>query len=57
MKFSISYWGQKIKDQAQKTDSSPKTLADYNREVLVKLGADQFKKLIDKGLNIPVALL
>lgn len=34
-----------------------KTLADHNREALVKNGHDQFKKLVDKGLSIPVALL
>ena len=34
-----------------------KTISDYKMEVLVKQGRDQFKKLIEKGINIPVALL
>lgn len=33
-----------------------KTIADYNREVLVRQGEEQFKRLIEKGLSIPVAL-
>ena len=34
-----------------------KTISDYKMEMLVKQGRDQFKKLIEKGINIPVALL
>ena len=34
-----------------------KTISDYKMEILVKQGRDQFKKLIEKGINIPVALL
>ena len=34
-----------------------KTTSDYKMEMLVKQGRDQFKKLIDKGISIPVALL
>ncbi len=34
-----------------------KTVSDYKMEILVKQGRDQFKKLIAKGINIPVALL
>ena len=34
-----------------------KTISDYKREMLVKLAREQFKKLIEKGLSIPVALL
>ena len=34
-----------------------KTVSDYKMEMLVKQGRDQFKKLIEKGINIPVALL
>ncbi len=34
-----------------------KTIADYKQEILLKQGRDQFKKLVEKGLGIPVALL
>ena len=37
--------------------ASKKTLADYKQELLVKQGREQFKKLLEKGLSIPVALL
>lgn len=33
------------------------TLADYQRELLVRQGREQFKKLIDRGLGVPVGLL
>jgi len=55
MKFSLSILGQKLRKETR--NKTPKTIAEYNREILVKQGADQFKKLIDKGLSIPVALL
>ncbi len=54
MKFSS------ITDLIKKVNSKKvdtKTIADYNREVMVRQGREQFKKLLDKGLNIPVALL
>lgn len=35
----------------------PKTEDDYQREALVKQGGEQFKKLVEKGLNVPVAHL
>jgi len=34
-----------------------RTIADYKQEILVKQGREQFKKLLEKGLNIPVVLL
>jgi hypothetical protein len=34
-----------------------KSLSDYKEDLLLKQGRDQFKKLVEKGLNIPVALL
>jgi len=37
--------------------TSTKTISDYKMEVLVKQCGDQFKKLIEKGINVPVALL
>ena len=39
-----------------KKEEQPKTLADYQRELLVKLGGQQFKRLRDLGISIPVAL-
>jgi hypothetical protein len=46
----------KIGLQVGEKTNAVKTIADYNREVLVKQGRDQFTKLIEKGLSIPVAL-
>jgi hypothetical protein len=41
-----------------KTKRSPvKTIADYKQELLVKQGREQFKKLLEKGISIPVVLL
>jgi len=37
--------------------ASDKANTEYKMEMLVKLGRDQFKKLIEKGINVPVALL
>ena len=37
--------------------ASDKAISDYKMELLVKQGRDQFRKLIERGLNIPVALL
>jgi hypothetical protein len=37
--------------------SAVKTIADYKQDLLVKQGREQFKKLLEKGLNIPVVLL
>lgn len=39
-----------------KKQNQQKTLADYQRELLVKLGGQEFKKLHDLGINIPIAL-
>lgn len=33
------------------------TLADYQRELLIRQGREQFKKLVDRGLGVPVGLL
>ena len=49
-------FGFKIRQLAKKRTSS-KTVSDYKMDILVKQGRDQFKKLIEKGINIPVALL
>ena len=34
-----------------------KTISDYKQEALVKSGREQFKKLMEKGISIPVFLL
>lgn len=34
-----------------------KTLAEYEQEMLIRIGREQFKKLLEKGLSIPVGLL
>jgi hypothetical protein len=34
-----------------------KTLEDYQQELLIKQGREQFKKLMEKGLSIPIVLL
>lgn len=41
----------------RKKKAPQKTISDYKMEILVRQGRDQFKKLIEKGINIPVALL
>jgi len=41
----------------RKKKASAKTISDYKMEMLVKQGRDQFRKLIEKGISIPVALL
>ncbi len=40
----------------RKKEETRKTIADYQREALVKQAQKQFKKLHDLGLNIPVRL-
>ena len=37
--------------------SSNKSISEYRMDQLVKQGRDQFKKLLEKGINIPIALL
>jgi hypothetical protein len=34
-----------------------KTIADYKQQILVKQGREQFKKLLEKGISVPVVLL
>jgi hypothetical protein len=40
-----------------KTQKSVKTIAEYQQDMLIRQGREQFKKLMDKGLHVPVALL
>lgn len=57
MKLSLANTWKKLKKLIGVKAKSSKSIADYNREVMIKMGRDQFKKLIDKGLNVPVGLL
>ncbi|MGA2967633.1 MAG: hypothetical protein ABSD69_00460 [Candidatus Levyibacteriota bacterium] len=34
-----------------------KTIADYKQQILVRQGREQFKKLLEKGISVPVVLL
>jgi hypothetical protein len=34
-----------------------RTLIDTKQEILVKQGREQFKKLLEKGISVPVAFL
>jgi hypothetical protein len=40
-----------------KSGKTVKTIADYKQQILVKQGAEQFKKLLEKGISVPVVLL
>lgn len=40
-----------------KSKKAVKTISDYKQEILVKQGREQFKKLLEKGISIPVVLL
>ena len=48
MKFTFTSKSQK---------KAVKTIADYKQEILLKQGTEQFKKLFEKGIKIPVVLL
>ncbi len=54
MKKILSYFFGAEKRNIEKSRYSG---SDYKQDVLVKQGREQFKKLLDKGLGIPVALL
>ena len=38
-------------------NKAKKTLIDAKQEILVRQGREQFKKLLEKGISIPVAFL
>lgn len=40
-----------------KSRKAVKSISDYKQDVLVKQGREQFKKLLEKGISIPVVLL
>lgn len=56
MRISVNNVWEAVKNLVVRGAKSPKTIADHNREVLVKAGRKQFEKLKDLGLSIPVAL-
>ena len=57
MKLSLATFWKKIKEVVGVKANTSNTIADYNREAMIKMGRDQFKKLMDKGLSVPVGLL
>ena len=48
MKFDLLRFGRK---------NQVKMISDYKQDALVKQGREQFKKLLEKGISVPVALL
>jgi hypothetical protein len=40
-----------------KEKKSVRTISEYQQQMLIRQGREQFKKLLDKGLRVPVALL
>ncbi len=48
MKFNL------LRGQGKK---AVRTIADYKQDILVKQGREQFKKLLEKGISVPVVLL
>lgn len=47
----------KLNFLGSKSKKAVKTISDYKQEILVKQGREQFKKLLEKGISIPVVLL
>jgi hypothetical protein len=47
----------KLNFLGSRSKKAVKTISDYKQEVLVKQGREQFKKLLEKGISIPVVLL
>jgi hypothetical protein len=47
----------KLLNLFKRTKKKRKTLDDYQREMLVRQGRQQFQKLVEKGLGIPIGLL
>jgi hypothetical protein len=41
----------------QSKKENKKTISDYKQEMLMKVGREQFRKLLEKGLSVPVVLL
>lgn len=41
----------------KETRKTVRSISDYKQDALVRQGAEQFKKLLEKGIRIPVVLL
>jgi len=57
MKFSTIWSKFLSKNQPGFSQNVKQTIAEHNREVLVKAGKQQFEKLKDLGLSLPVSLV
>jgi len=42
---------------ALRKKGAKKTLSDYKQDFLVRQGREQFKKLLEKGIGVPIAFL
>ncbi|MBI2074923.1 MAG: hypothetical protein HYT83_03760 [Candidatus Levybacteria bacterium] len=51
--FSLSYLYSMYKKEQEKR----KTIEDYKQENLIRIGKEQFTKLLNKGLTIPIGML
>lgn len=56
MKLIASILGIKAKTEDFFDKSTGKTLAEYQRELLIKVGRKQFEKLNELGLSIQIKL-
>ena len=56
MKLIASFLGLKRKTKEIFDMAEGKTIAEYQRELLVKMGRKQFEKLNDLGLSIQIKL-
>ena len=56
MKLIAALFGLKRKTEELFDQSNGKTIAEHQRKLLVKMGRQQFEKLKDLGLSIPVQL-
>ena len=41
----------------KKEEKAARTISDYKQEALLRVGRTQFKKLLEKGISVPVVLL
>jgi hypothetical protein len=57
MKLLSHLLGLKTEQTTLFADENGKTLAEYQRELLVKAGREEFQKLTNLGLAIPVQLV
>ncbi|HZE87661.1 MAG TPA: hypothetical protein VE090_05680 [Methylomirabilota bacterium] len=57
MKLLTSLGQLRTKSEPLFSGENGKTIAEYQRELLIKTGRTQFEKLKDLGLTIPVQLV